>query len=429
MKVTKGEIVKSQIEFTVELSVEEFQPYIERGAEAISKEIKIEGFRPGKVPYEILKQKIGEMAILEEAARIAVDKTIGQVLKENLGDKEPAGQPHINITKIAPNNPMEYKVVLTLLPSVVLPDLKDAKVKMPKVEITEEEVDKTIGQLREMRVKEAIVAREAKTGDKAIVDINIYLDKVPVEGGQGKGTAVIIGKDYVVPGFDKQLVGMKKDEVREFKLPYPDSHYMKNLAGKMVEFKIKVVEIYERELPEINDEFATGFGLKHASELKDNIRKSMEEEKKFKEEQKLEISILEKLVKDAKFGDIPDTLINSETEAMIHELEHEVSHHGGKFEDYLQSLKKTRDQLILELAPGAIKRVKIALLIREVADNEKITVSEKEIDEAVEKLLKQYKGYEKVEERVKNHEYRHYLKNSIANRKVIDKLKEWNVEK
>jgi len=427
MKVTKGEIQKAQIELTVEISAEEFKPFIERGAEAISKEVKIEGFRPGKVPFDVLKQKVGEMAILEEASRLAVNKTLDQAMKEHLEGKDIMGQPQINITKLAPGNPLEFKVILTILPEVILPDLKNAKVKIKKVEIKPEEIETMISQLREMRVREVITDKEAKEGDKLIVDIQIYLDKVPVEGGQGKGTAVIIGKDYIVPGFDKQLIGMKKGEGKEFKLPYPENHYMKNLAGKLVELKVKVTDVFERELPEVNDEFASGFGLKHAQELKDNIAKSIEAERIQKEEQRAEIEMLEKLIKEAKYGDIPDSVISHEAESMIHELEHEVTHQGGKFEDYLQSLKKTKEQLMLEVTPEALKRVKISLLIREIAIKEKVTVSEKEIDDKVEELSKQYKGYEKVEERVKAKEYRYYLRNSIANKKVVDMLKGWNV--
>lgn len=429
MRVTKNDLLKSQIELLIELPVEEFKPFIERGAEAISKEVKIEGFRPGKVPYDVLKQKIGEMAILEEAARLAVNKTIDQAMKENLAGKDIMGQPEISITKLAPGNQLEYKAVITLLPEVVLPDLKTAKVKIKTVEVKPEEIETMISQLREMRVQEAIASREAKEGDKLVVDIQMFLDHVPVEGGQGKGTAVIVGKDYVVPGFDKQLIGMKKDEVKEFKLPYPDNHYMKNLAGKMVEFKVKAVEVYERVLPEIDDSFAAGFGLKHAQELKDNIAKSIEAERIQKEEQKAEMAMLEILAKETKFGDIPDSVVSNEAQSMLRELEHEINHQGGKFEDYLQSLKKGRNDLLLDMAPEALKRVKISLIIREIAVKEKVTVSEKEIDDKVEELVKQYKGYEKVEERVTAKEYRYYLKNSIANKKVIDMLKGWNVER
>lgn len=428
MNVAKKDLPKSQVELIVELSFDELKPFIERGAENISREVKIDGFRPGKVPLDVLKRKIGEMSILEEAARIAINKTIDKAIKDNAAG-EPIGQPEVSITKLSPDNPMEYKVIFAILPKIELGDCKAAKVKKRDVEVTGEEVVKVLDQLREAQAKEAISEAEIKEGDKVAADIEMFLDNVPVEGGQGKGVAIIIGKNYIIPGFDKHLVGAKKGDVREFKLKYPSEHHMANLAGQMVDFKVKILEVYSRELPEINEEFAKNFGLKNGEELKANIKKSLEEEKKQKEEQKTEVEIIENILGKTRFGDIPDMLVNHEAEAMMHDLEHKVSHEGGKFEDYLQSMKKTREQLMLDILPDAVKRVKSALLIREIAIQEKITVSEEEINQRVEDLLKQYKGYQKVEDRVKSHEYRHYLKNTIANKKVMDKLKEWNVEK
>ncbi len=430
MKVTKTDLPKSQVELTVELSQEEFSPYIERGAESVSKEVKIEGFRPGKVPFDVLKSKIGEMTILEEAARIAINKTIDQVLLENVVDREPVGQPKVDITKLAPENPLEYKVVIAVLPEIELDDYKGLKLKPhTHAPVSDKDVEKIIDDLRESRVREVVVDREIKEGDKVTADIEMFLDNIPVEGGQGRGAAAIIGKDYIIPGFDKNLLGAKKGDTREFKLHYPENHHMKNLAGKMVEFTVKINEVYSRELPETNDEFAKAFGLNSATELKENIKKSLEEEKKQHEAQHMEIELLDKLLEKTRFGELPEMLVDHETHAMLDELEHQVAHQGAKFDDYLASIKKTRDQLLMDLFPDAIKRVKSALLVREIAIKEKITVSEKEIDEKVEQLLKQYKGYQKVEERVKSPDYRNYLKNTIANRKVIEKLTEWNVEK
>lgn len=428
MKVTKKDLSKSQIELTIELSFEEFKPYITKGAQKVSQEVKIEGFRPGKAPYDILKQKIGEMTILEEAARLAINKTITIAIKENI-DGQPIDQPEVNITKIAPANPMEYKVILTMLPEVKLGDYKNVKVKKEKVAIKNEDVDKTINGLQEMRAKEIIVTREIKTGDKVIVNINIFLDNVPIEGGQSQDTAIIIGKNYLIPGFDKKLIGAKKGDTREFNLPYPKDHYQTNLAGKLVDFKVKIKEVYERQIPKADDEFAKSLGLKNFEELKKNIKTNLEQEEKHKEEQRIELKILDKILAKTKFGGIPEILINREAQTMLAELEQTIVNQGGKFDDYLSSLKKTREQLTLDLLPNTIKRVKSALMIREIANQEKINISEKEIKAKLEELLKQYKGHKKVEDKVKEPAYKAYLQNTLINKKVIDKLKEWNVEK
>ncbi len=431
MNITKKELEKSQIELTIELTAEELKPYIKLGAEKVSREVKIDGFRPGKVPFEVLKAKIGETAILEEAARIAINKTIDKAIKENI-EGQPIGQPQVNITKLAPENPMEYKIILAMLPEIKLGDYKNIKVEtqnLASLQAGDEEVMRTIEHLRESRAKETVVEREVKDGDKVLVDIDIFLDKVPIEGGQGKGVAVIIGKDFVIPGFDKNLIGVKKGDTRDFSLPYPENHHMANLSGKMVEHRVKINEVYSRELPAMDDSFAAELGLKKFDELKNNVKKNIEQEKKQKAEQKFEIEMLDKIIENSKFGDIPKVLVDNETREMMRELEHSVTQQGGKFDDYLTSIKKTHEQLILELLPDALKRVKSALLIREIARQEKIEVSEKEIEKKQEELLKQYKGYEKVEARVKEPSYREYLRNILANRKVIERLKEWNIEK
>jgi len=428
MNIQKKDLAKSQIELTVELSVAEFKPYIERGAAKVSREVKIEGFRPGKVPYNVLKQKIGEMTILEEAARIAINKTLEAVIRDNVVG-QPIGQPQVNIIKLAPDNPMAYKVVLVMLPEVKLGDYKNAKVKQENVEVKDEEVNKMIEQLREMRVKEIIVDREVRDGDKVIVDIEMFLDKVPVEGGQGKGTGVIVGKGYIVPGFGKKLIGARKGETREFNLPYPKDYHQANLAGKLVEFKVKIKEIYKRELPEINEEFVKSFGLKSIDEFKSNIKKSLLYEKQQKAEQKAEIAMLDKIIEKTKFSDIPEILVNNEAQNMIAELEASVTRHGGKFDDYLSHLKKTREQLVLDLLPDAVKRVKTSLLIREIAQVEKIKVEDKEVEKMIADLLAQHKNNKEVRERIETSEYKEYTKNLLSGRKVIEKLKEWNVEK
>ncbi|MBU0646861.1 trigger factor [Patescibacteria group bacterium] len=427
MNIQKKDLGKSQVELTVELSVEEFQQYINRGVIKISQEVKIEGFRPGKASYEILKSKVGEMAILEEAARIAINKTIDQAIKGQITEQL-VGQPQIDITKLAPNNPLEYKAVITILPDVELGDYKNAKVELAKSKVEDEEVKKIINHLQETRCVEKISEEVIKLGDKVIVNIEMFIDKVPVEGGQGKGTAVIIGKDYVVPGFGNKLIGAQRNDVREFSLPYPNDFYQAHLAGKLVDFRAKVEEIYQRELPEVDGEFAKTFGLSSVFELEENIKKSILVEKEQEEEQKTEKIMMEKIISQAKFGDLPELLINHEAEVMMSELEYGVTSQGGKFDDYLSHLKKTKNQLMLEILPDAIKRVKVSLVIRAIAHKEKIIATDKEIEVEVEKLLKQYGTKDDIRERINSQAYKDYLVNNLAGKKVIEKLKEWNIQ-
>src|SRR5680860_1733380 len=160
MQINKKELEKSKMEITIELSPEEFAPYIEKGAKKLAEKVKIEGFRPGKVPTEVLKQKVGEMAILEEAAHIAIMKTVDDVVEKETAPRQAVGQPNVNITKLAPNNPLEYKVTLSLMPKIELGMYKDLKLKKEEAKIDDKELDRAMNDLRESRASEKIVDRE-----------------------------------------------------------------------------------------------------------------------------------------------------------------------------------------------------------------------------------------------------------------------------
>lgn len=427
MNVIRKDLEKGQIELKVELSIEEMSPLMEKGAESLSKEIKIEGFRPGKVPFNVLKQKVGELAIMEEAVKISLNKNIYKIIDENIKDKEVVGQPEVEITKLAPGNQAEYKIKVFVLPEVKLGKYKDLGLKENKVVVEEKEIEKIINDLLEMRAKEVISDKAIEKGDKVIASVNLFIDKVPIEDGQNPEVTILTGKNYFVDGFDKNIIGLKKGDKKEFNLVYPEKHYNKNLAGKLVDFKVEIKEVYQRQLPELNDDLAKIFQFKNVSDLKENIKKTIEIQKKREEDQKTEINLLEKIVDDSKFSDIPENLIKNEANLMMHEMEHGLVSQGGNFADYLKSINKTQDQLMLEILPNATKRVKSALILKEIAKEEKITVSESEMNKEIEVLKKKYEKNLEAIKNIDSSHYKTYLENSLINQKTIDFLKKSNI--
>jgi len=427
MKVTRKDLGKSQIELLVELSVAEFAPYIERGAQKLSETVKIEGFRPGKVPYDILKQKVGEMSILEEAAHLAIHKTIDAAIDENIKDQDVAGQPKVEVSKLAPNNPMEYKISVAILPEIKVGSYKDLGIKQEEVKVDKKDIAKALSEVAESRAQESISEEPIKEGDKAIIDLDLFLDKVPAEDGQARDLTVLVGKDYFVPGFDKSLLGIKKGEEKNFSLPFPEDYHQKNFAGKMVDFRVKVKEVYNREIPALSDDLARGFGLKKLDDLKKFFMDNMVHRLKQQNEQKSEIAMLDKILDKSNFGDLPESLIQHEAEIIMSELEQEIVKQGGRFEDYLKSIGKERQQLMMELLPQAVKRVKSALILKEIVKAEDLKISPEEIDQKIEDLKIQYKGDPNIEKMIKDAGYRGYLGNILANQKIIKKLREWNI--
>jgi len=427
MQVDKKDLDKSQVELNVELTWEEFQPYLEEGARKLAQEVKVDGFRPGNVPMDVLRRKVGDMSLLDESARIAINKTISQALQEKV-EKQPVGQPQVDITKMAWDSPLGYKVVVSILPDVNLGDYKNAPVEQEKAEADEEEVEKMLGNLKDMRAQEQSVDREIRDGDKVNVDIEMFLDDVPVEGGQGKGTEVMIGQDYIVPGFDEQLKGAKKGETKEFTLPYPEDFHMKNLAGRNVDFRVKVSDVKERHVPELDDEFAATLGAQNLEDLKQNIRATLAQQKEQETKQKAEREMLEKIIGQSEFGELPEVLLNSEIDGMMDELEQNVTQQGGNFEDYLSSIGKSREQLKLDMSPEATNRVKTSLVVREVARQEGVEVPEEEVNKQIEEMRKHYEqNDQEMAKKVDTPEYRNYVANVLTSRKVIDKLRGWNI--
>jgi trigger factor len=426
MQVTKKDLEKSQVELAIILEFDEFKPYIEKGAQHVSEHVKIEGFRPGKVPYEILKQKVGEISILEEAAHIAIRKTIDDVFAKELAGRQPVGQPSVEITKLAPENPLEYKVVISLLPTVALGKYKDLKIEREKPEVNDEDLNKTIKEILEMRAKESLSAEAAKLGDKLILNVSLSLDKVPVEGGQAQDVTVILGKEYMVPGFDDKVLGIKQGEKREFKLLYPETHHQANLAGKMVEFAVTATSVYQRELPALDDDLAKLMHFKDLDDLKDAIKKNILADRERQADIKSELKMLEAIAADAKFGDIPESLLESESESMLAELQRNITNQGGNFDDYLKHLKKTPAELRLELLPNAIKRIKTALIIREVGIIEKVEVKKADLEDKLEGLKKMYGQEAEAAKQLNSPEYRRHLENMMFNDQVVAQLKSWN---
>jgi len=427
MNIQRKDLEKSQIELLVELTPAEFAPYIEKGAQKISENTKIEGFRPGKVPFDILKQKVGEIAILEEAAHIAVHKIVDEIIDEQIKDKEIIGRPQVEVTKLAPGNPLEFKITAVTLPAIKLGEYKNLGIKQEEPKFDEAEVKKTLNELAETRVKEKITDGPVKKDDKVVASVEMFLGKVPVENGQVPEAMILIGKDYFVAGFDKQLIGAKKGDELVFALPYPEDHFQKNLAGKMVDFKVKIKEVYDREIPPMDDELAKGFGFKKMAELEEFLKKTAQERATQQAAQKSEIKMLDRLIEKTEFGDLPEILIQNEGELMMNEIEQGVAQQGGKFEDYLQSLKKSKEQLLMELLPQALKRVKSALLLRELAKKENLEISDEEIDKKIAEIKEQYKGDPNVQTMIQDPRYRNYLSNVLANQNIIQKLREWNI--
>lgn len=424
MQSAVKKLEKSQIEITVELSAVEIQPYLLKAAEKLSQEIKIEGFRPGKAPYEIIKAKLGEMAILEKTLADIINKTYQQILKEK--EIITIGQPKIEVEKLAPNNPLVYKATVAILPKVKIGDYKKIRLKRQKIEVKDEQVNRALADIQKMRAKETLAARPAQKGDRLEIDFEIFLDKAPIEHGRQVKYPLTIGENRFIPGFEDQLMGIRAGETKEFELKFPDDYYQKSLAGKTSEYRVKANSVFAVELPKLDDEFAKNISnqqFKTIGELKDNIKKNLAEEEKNKQEQKLEIEMLDKIVEASEFEAIPEILIANEARKIMRELEDDITRQDFKFDDYLKSLKKTKEELEKDFLPQAEKRAKTSIIAREIYQKQQFVVSEDEVKKEIEEIIKSYPANLEAKKQLETEAYQEYLRNVIGNRKVIEYLK------
>ena len=418
---------KSVIEITVTLPLAEIKNRLEEAANQISTNIKFDGFRPGHVPYEMVKKQVGELALYEQAAEKPIQKSYIEILtKEKI---EPLGSPQIALEKIAPENDLVYKATVALVPKATLGDYLKVKIKQKPIKIDEAEINKTIDQLKNMRAAEVLENKAAENGDKVEIDFDGFVDNVLIDGGAAKKYPLILGSQSFVEGFEENIIGLKAGEEKEFKVTFPKAYGAKNLAGREAVFKVKVLNVYKRIPPEIDDAFAKSYGFESLAKFRDQLTDNIYHEEQLKRDQADELAIMEKLIEISQFEEIPDMLLDAEGNKMLDELKFNIERQGLKFADYLSHLKKTENQLKLDFIPQAISRVKSILLTRAIFFKENLQVKAEEITSEIERARELYHDNAQALKNLQMPEYRDYLENLIGNRKVIDFLKEHCLEK
>lgn len=419
MQVATTPLPKSSIAIDVELGVEELQPYLRKAAEALSREHPMKGFRPGKVPLDVAVQRYGAMAVWEEAAESAVRDAYVRAVRQH--DLKTIGSPRVELKTIAPDNPVRFTATVAVLPNVEIPDLTTITVARRPVHVATTDVDRALEDLRKLQPTEALVDRPATAMDKVVVDLDLTRDKVPLEGGQARGHQIHLTEQYYLPKVKEELIGMTRGEAKSFPLAFPADHFQKHLAGTTVDCTVTVKDIYSVELPPLDDAFAKRLAQQDLAALRALVERNLTEEAQRKANDAEEIAMLDAIVARAKIADLPELLITSEARRMIDELERGIMAQGLAFEEYLKKIKKTRDEVFLDLAPEAVRRVKVALVTRTVAEAnaEATAVAPEEIETEVQQQLTRYQDTPEFHQRMQSEEARAYVASTLRNRKVI----------
>lgn len=430
VKFKQEKLDGSKIKLEMVLGAEAFDKIIKKVAKHFSENTKLDGFRKGKVPFDLIKKTIGEDKLLQEGAEEAVKQYyVDYVIKEKI---EAIGQPELKFKKMAWGNDLEVDIEVAVLPEVELnKNWKEEVAKINKkfdkkeIKVEKKEIERELETLAKQRAKISTVDRPAKKGDQVQVDFEAYKDKVILEGGSAKDHTLIIGEGRFIPGFEDNLIGMKASEVKEFELAFPKDYHAKHLAGQKVTFKVTMKNVQQREVPELNDEFAKGIGkFKSLKEIEKNIEEGLKQEKEKKIKQEQHLKIIEKLIDEVKM-EIPKVLIDSEIEKMNMELENQLSQMGLNKETYLQQIGSSAEKLESQWKEkDAPKRVKAALILRKISVDNKIEPQSKDIQDRVNQVIQHYQMMSQGKEIENLDTQRIYanIKSEMTNEMVLDYL-------
>ena len=378
--------------YTLKLEGKEWKDCLKEAFEKKRKDIKMDGFRKGQVPYDVYVKKAG----VESLYMDAIDSAVDVLYTKLLSDKDtiiPAATPSIDVKNIDENH-VEIEFTLVSSPEVKLGKYKGLGIKKEEVEVTEEEVLHELEHLKEqfVEVKEKDEKEEIKNGDVAVIDFEGFLNGTPFKGGKGENYSLTIGSNTFIPGFEDALVGLKKGDKKDINITFPENYHSEELKGKPVVFKVEIKEVKERVFPEFNKEFFEDLNVGGVEDL-DGLKNYIRENKKAEKEQTLEdqhlFKCLDKVVEDSKF-EIPEEMTYDEVHRLVHEFSDRLKYQGLKLEDYLKYANSTMEAFEDTLKPEANKRIGYRLVMDAVVKAEKLEVSDEEVEKGIEEQAEKY---------------------------------------
>lgn len=417
MKATLLAKENGDAKFTIEFTAEEFEAARVKAYQENKNQFTIDGFRKGKAPRSIIEKRYGDV-FAEDAINDMLADGYPNALDEL--DIEVIDQPRMEFGKIEKDAPFTVTVTVAVYPEVEVKDYKGIELEKVDAEVTDEDVNTEIENLRKRNARMVTVDREVKDGDHIILDYKGFVGDEQFEGGTAEGYPLVIGSGSFIPGFEDQLIGAKKDEEVEVKVTFPEVYHAEELAGKEAVFKCVVHEVKEEELPELDDEFAKDVSeYDTLEELKKETKEDLTKRKSAWAENQMKDKAVE-IVCENNDIEIPAVMIDDEISQMIRELDMQLSQQGLSFQQYLQFLGKDMMAFREEVKDDAERRVKMRMVIRAIVDAEAIVATEEEIEKELELLGIQY-GLEtdKVKEMVgeKNLEY---IGQDVKMKKAVD---------
>ncbi|MED0736410.1 trigger factor [Aneurinibacillus thermoaerophilus] len=425
MKATWEKLENNQGVLTVEVEEARVDKAIDQAFVKVVKKVNVPGFRKGKVPRKIFEARFGVESLYQDALDIILPEAYTEAVQET--GIEPVDRPEVDIQQIAKGQPLIFKATVTVKPEVKLGEYKGLTVEEKDFSVTDEMVEEELNNMQN-RSAELVVLEDDATiekGDYAIIDFKGFVDGEAFEGGEADNYQLEIGSGTFIPGFEDQVIGMKKGEEKDINVTFPEEYHAKELAGKPAVFKVKVNEIKRKNLPELDDEFAKDVSeFDTLEELKADIKNKLEEKAKIDAENYKKEALIEKATENAEI-DLPEVMVEHEVNHMVNDFAQRLQFQGMNLDLYYQFTGLDEEKLREQFQPDAEKRVRTTLVLEAIGKAENVEVTDEDVNKELEELSEQYNR--PVEELRKIFEARdnlESLKNDIRIRKTIDLLVE-----
>lgn len=408
---------KNEVKLSFVVEAEKFDEAMKKVYAKTAKYFTIPGFRKGKAPMNMVEKQYGTEIFHEDTFNELVPEIFETAIKEN--NIQVVSNPDIDITQIGKGKDLIFTAIVQIKPEVKLGKYKGIELKKIEYNVSDHDIEHELGHMAEHNARlVSIEDRPVEKGDITVIDFEGSIDGVPFEGGKAEKHELEIGSNTFIPGFEDQIVGMKLEEEKDITVTFPEDYFSKELAGKPAVFKVKLHEIKKKELPKIDDEFAKDVSeFETLAELKNSIKERMQKANEEKAKYEMEDAAL-KAVSDNVEIDIPSGMIDAEIDNMMKDIEQRLQYQGLTLAQYFTLSGKTEAQVREEMKEQAEKAVKSRLVIEAIIKAEDIKPEEKEVEE---KLKEMAKNYGKTEEEMSKNEYiKEYIENNMKVEKAIE---------
>jgi trigger factor len=426
---TTTELPDSRVRVDVEVAPEAVEQELKNAAQALGRDLKISGFRKGHVPPQVVLQRVGREAVLDEAVRRALPAWYEQALSD--ARLNTVGDPRLDLGDLPKQgSPLSFSIEVGIRPPAKLGEYRGLEVGRREPEVSGEEVNQEVERLRESLASLETVERPAQNGDFVVIDFVGLIDGEPFEGGEGRGYLLELGSGRFIPGFEEQLAGTSAGDEREVKVTFPDDYGAEQVAGQDAVFAVTVKEVKEKLLPELDDDFAgEAGGFDTLDELRADIESKVQQGEERVIEQEFRQAAVDAAVANAKV-DLPHELVHSKAHEMWHETAHRLQHQGVDPARYLQLVNKTEEDLVVEAEPEAEQALKREAVLAAIVEDAGIEVSDDEAFEALRDVAARSSdnvdedALRRSFERAKGEGRDDVLREDIAMRKAVDLLVE-----